>query len=125
MNSRQEGQNPEKTSGDAAHTTNIDQKVERNINHFYNCKFVINSREGSKATLRDACGSQSRSRSKDRKIEDEEAVAKELSGAPLSPKGTDDNRVQKLIEKIGSYASFKLNNQRLPDVPDSEDQVVK
>jgi hypothetical protein len=64
--------------------------VERNINHFYNCKFVIKSREGSKATLRDA----SHSRSKSRKNEEDEATVKkvspELSGTPISPVNSDE-----------------------------------
>lgn len=61
------------TEGRQVNTTNIEQKVERNINHFYNCKFVIKSREGSKNTLKDVGGtgnSHSRSGSKDGKNED-------------------------------------------------------
>jgi len=30
--------------------TSGDKKLESNVNHFYNCKFVIKSREGSKST---------------------------------------------------------------------------
>lgn len=37
--------------------------MEANVNHFYNCKFVIKSREGSKSTNK---GRESQSRSKER-----------------------------------------------------------
>jgi hypothetical protein len=101
------------TEGKQVNTTNIDQKVERNINHFYNCKFVIKSREGSKTTLKDVGGtvnSESRSRSKDGKNEEDDIEVQECAETPRSPSVIDDQRVQKLIEKIGSYASFKLTN---------------
>lgn len=74
--------------------------------------------------MRDAAGSQSRSRSKDRRNEDEDLNIKEIAGGQTSPKVNEEQRVQKIIDKIGSYASFKLNNQKLPEVPESVDQIV-
>lgn len=74
--------------------------------------------------MRDAAGSQSRSRSKDRRNEDEDLNLKEIAGGQTSPKANEEQRVQKIIDKIGSYASFKLNNQKLPEVPESVDQIV-